>query len=135
MQFTFTTDGVTDQLTLAANAGSAGSVFIPVNGISLSVTDTAVDLLPGAVPVITEFLASNANSIDDDNGNSTDFIEIFNAGDTAVNLAGYSLTDDPDEPQKTARGSQFRWRQTHSPRRRYYQRSRDILPNSLAQTL
>ena len=100
VQFTFTTDGITDQLTLAANGASAGSVFIPVNGISLSVTDTAVDLLPGAVPVITEFLASNANSIDDDNGNSTDFIEIFNAGDTAVNLAGYSLTDDPNQPQR-----------------------------------
>ena len=100
VQFTFTTDGIANQLTLAANGSSSGNPFIPVNGISLSVTDTVVDLLPGAVPVITEFLASNANSIDDDNGNSTDFIEIFNAGDTAVNLAGYSLTDDPDEPQK-----------------------------------
>ena len=100
VQFTFTTDGIANQLTLAANGSSSGNPFIPVNGISLSVTDTVVDLLPGAVPVITEFLASNGNTIDDDNGNSTDFIEIFNAGDTAVNLAGYSLTDDPDEPQK-----------------------------------
>ena len=100
MQFTFTTDGTTDELTLAANASSAGSIFIPVNGISLSVTEPVADLLPGAVPVINEFAASNASLIDDDNGNSTDFIEIFNAGDTAVNLAGYSLTDDPDQPQK-----------------------------------
>jgi len=100
VQFTFTTDGITDQLTLAANQSSAGSLFIPVNGISLSVTEATIDLLPGAVPIITEFAASNANSIDDDNGNSTDFIEIFNAGDTAVNLAGYSLTDDPDQPQR-----------------------------------
>ena len=57
-------------------------------------------LLPGAFPVINEFSASNAGFIDDDNGNSTDWIEIFNAGEDALNLAGYSLTDDATNPAK-----------------------------------
>jgi len=88
VQFTFTTDGVTDQLTLAANASSSESAVFAVNGISLSITDSVMDLLPGAVPFVNEFSAANSNAIDDDNGNSTDFIEIFNAGDTQVNLNG-----------------------------------------------
>lgn len=48
-----------------------------------------------AEPIITEFMASNDDSLLDDNGNSTDWIELFNTGDQAVDLAGYSLTDDP----------------------------------------
>ena len=59
-----------------------------------------VVLLPGAVPLINEFSASNQSVIDDDNGNSTDWIEIFNAGQDSLDLAGYSLTDDPNDPTK-----------------------------------
>lgn len=52
-------------------------------------------LLLAAQPIVTEFLASNDDGLLDDNGNSTDWIEIFNAGDESVDLAGYTLTDDP----------------------------------------
>lgn len=48
-----------------------------------------------AQPIISEFVASNDGSLLDDNGNSSDWIELFNAGDLTVDLAGYSLTDDP----------------------------------------
>lgn len=44
--------------------------------------------------IISEFVASNNNSLLDEDGDSSDWIEIFNAGDTAVDLAGWSLTDD-----------------------------------------
>lgn len=47
-----------------------------------------------ANPVITEFMASNSSTLLDGNGVASDWIEIFNKGDQAVNLAGYSLTDD-----------------------------------------
>ena len=50
--------------------------------------------------MINEFSASNQSVIDDDNGNSTDWIEIFNAGQDSLDLAGYSLTDDPNDPTK-----------------------------------
>jgi hypothetical protein len=50
--------------------------------------------------VINEFLASNNSGLVDDNGNSTDWIEIYNTGNQAINLAGYTLTDDPSDPSK-----------------------------------
>ncbi|XAL99630.1 lamin tail domain-containing protein [Phycisphaeraceae bacterium D3-23] len=54
-------------------------------------------LLFTAVPIITEFLASNDTVLDDEDGNSSDWIEIYNAGDTALDLDGWHLTDDADE--------------------------------------
>ena len=56
-------------------------------------------LLAG-LPIITEFLASNSNGSVDDNGAQSDWIEIYNAGDASINLEGYSLTDDVDEPDR-----------------------------------
>ena len=102
VQFTFTTNGTTDVLNLSPGRSTvAGSTdFIPINGISLSVSESQIPLLPGAHPLVNEFSASNSNIIDDDNGNSSDWIEIYNAGDTAVNLAGYTLTDDAFETDK-----------------------------------
>ncbi len=51
---------------------------------------------------INEFLASNATTSPDINDFSAypDFIELFNAGTNAVNLAGYHLSDNPDQPFK-----------------------------------
>jgi hypothetical protein len=45
--------------------------------------------------MITEFLADNVTGIEDEDGNREDWIEIFNAGETPVNLAGWRLTDNP----------------------------------------
>ncbi|MBN2132757.1 MAG: lamin tail domain-containing protein, partial [Sedimentisphaerales bacterium] len=50
--------------------------------------------------VINEFMAANNTSIQDSLGDYDDWIEIYNAGETAVDLAGYYLTDDPSEPTK-----------------------------------
>lgn len=51
-------------------------------------------LLFSAVPVITEFLASNDSVFFDEDGDSSDWLEIFNAGDSALDLTGWYLTDD-----------------------------------------
>ena len=56
-------------------------------------------LLAG-LPIISEFLASNSDGIVDDNGDTSDWIEIYNAGDAAINLAGYTLTDDAGHPDR-----------------------------------
>ena len=72
---------------------------IQVNAIQLR-RIVPVVLVPGVFPVINEFSTSNNNILEDDNGNSTDWIEIFNAGQDSLNLAGYSLTDDPTDPTK-----------------------------------
>jgi len=50
--------------------------------------------------VISEFLASNDSVIQDDNGNFSDYIEIYNAGTSSGSLSGFSLTDDPTDISK-----------------------------------
>lgn len=56
--------------------------------------------LMAGMPIISEFLASNSNTLDDGNGNSSDWIEIFNAGTDAIDLAGWALTDDAGDLSK-----------------------------------
>ena len=45
---------------------------------------------------ITEFMANNRATIEDEDGDASDWIEIFNSGDTPVDLDGYFLTDAAD---------------------------------------
>lgn len=48
------------------------------------------------MPVINEFLAVNAGGLFDLNGNTSDWIEIYNAGDQSIDLDGWHLTDERD---------------------------------------
>ncbi|MGI8603049.1 MAG: lamin tail domain-containing protein [Verrucomicrobiales bacterium] len=68
---------------------------------TITVTNTGPSaLLP---VVINEFMADNAGPegfADPADGLFQDWIELFNPNTTAVNLAGYFLTDDLDEPTK-----------------------------------
>lgn len=50
--------------------------------------------------IISEFVARNQNGLTDDEGNATDWIELYNQSSQPVNLEGWSLTDDPDLPAK-----------------------------------
>jgi hypothetical protein len=56
--------------------------------------------LPIAQVIISEFLtaAENASGLKDEDGELQDWVELHNTGATAVNLTGWSLTDDPEEP-------------------------------------
>ncbi len=45
--------------------------------------------------VINEILASNTASIQDEDSSRQDWIELYNAGATPVNLLGFGLSDDP----------------------------------------
>ena len=49
---------------------------------------------------INEVLAVNSSALADPQGEFDDWIEIFNAGTTEIDLAGMYLTDDLDEPTK-----------------------------------
>ncbi len=53
-----------------------------------------------AAPYIAEFQADNADTITDEDGATSDWIEIYNPDTTAASLAGMALTDDPLLPQK-----------------------------------
>lgn len=50
--------------------------------------------------VINEFLASNTDGIQDEDGNSSDWIELHNAGSRPVALEGWTLSDDGSDPGK-----------------------------------
>lgn len=50
-----------------------------------------------AQPILSEFVASNDSTLNDGFGNDTDWIELFNAGDEAVDLQGYYLTDNASD--------------------------------------
>jgi hypothetical protein len=57
-------------------------------GVSASTPLLAQDGL-----VVTEILAANSNTIKDDAGESSDYVELYNGSPATVNLGGYYLTD------------------------------------------
>jgi len=56
-------------------------------------------LLAG-MPVITELMAVNGGTLDDEDRESSDWIEIHNPTSEAIELQGWHLTDEPDELTK-----------------------------------
>ena len=68
-----------------------------LTGLSLAEIDTTP---PAGGVVISEFMASNVGLLDDEDGDSPDWIEIYNGTDASVNLGGWRLTDMPDQPFK-----------------------------------
>jgi hypothetical protein len=76
---------------------AAASVFL--NSVRIS------DLAPAAVvdlgrPIISEFLAENSNGITDEDGDASDWIEIWNTTANAVDLSGWHLTDSATDHTK-----------------------------------
>ncbi|HUR45081.1 MAG TPA: CotH kinase family protein, partial [Candidatus Saccharimonadales bacterium] len=59
----------------------------------LIVFTTALQLLAQDSVRITEFMAENVTTLADEDGDFPDWLEISNSGGTAVNLAGWHLTD------------------------------------------
>jgi hypothetical protein len=53
-----------------------------------------------AQPVINEVMSSNSSTVMDEDGDFSDWIEIYNPDATDINLDGYGLSDDPAEPFK-----------------------------------
>ena len=54
----------------------------------------------GSGPIISEFLASNRDGLADGDGNTPDWIELYNDSAELVALEGWSLTDDEDNLTK-----------------------------------
>lgn len=46
---------------------------------------------------INELMSSNVGTVEDEDGDTPDWIEIFNYGNSAVNLGDYFLSDDAGE--------------------------------------
>ena len=56
--------------------------------------------LPANALVISEFMAANTITIADDDGDFSDWVELYNQSGGAVPLDGYYLTDEPAVPNK-----------------------------------
>ena len=54
---------------------------------------------------INEVMSSNGSTIADEDGDYSDWLELYNSGPTSFDLNGFSLTDDPDSLQKWRFGS------------------------------
>ena len=80
----------------ASGHGIADFAANPFAGGSWSYTLDPNFLLPSIR--INEFLAANVSGLVDENGETQDWIEIWNYGTSTVNLNGYALTDDPEDP-------------------------------------
>lgn len=50
--------------------------------------------------VINEFMSSNNNTLEDMDGDFSDWIEIYNDSDESINLLNYGISDDTDEIRK-----------------------------------
>ncbi|MGI9244390.1 MAG: CotH kinase family protein, partial [Verrucomicrobiales bacterium] len=74
------------QLEIASN-----DALVPTRIVNLSAR--VGDAIPDSGLRINEFMASNGSTIDDGDGNSSDWIEIFNAGPGSADLGGWHLTD------------------------------------------
>ncbi len=71
-------------------------------GLLLALLTVSVPVAQAATPdiLITEVQAANTRTVADDLGSYSDWIELHNPTDMPIALAGYTLTDDPDEPAK-----------------------------------
>jgi len=52
--------------------------------------------------VISEFMARNSGTLDDGDGSSSDWIELYNMRDSTVDLTGWFLSDDTNDLQRWA---------------------------------
>jgi len=50
--------------------------------------------------LINEVMASNASCLADEDGDSSDWIELYNSSEDPAELGGWALTDDPLDPRK-----------------------------------
>ena len=79
-----------DYTITASFLGKPDSIFL----LNIEVVE-----LPSTL-IISEFMASNDTTLNDGDGNSSDWIEIHNFGAAAVNLGGWHLTDRSDNLDK-----------------------------------
>jgi len=68
-------------------------------GASILLTLLLLVISSEAHPIISEFVASNEESLKDSSGRAPDWIEIFNPTDTPIDLEGYALSDNAGNPR------------------------------------
>lgn len=82
--------------------GQMNSILTAVNSFGSVEAEITVFGVTGAHAIISEFGASNSDVLDDEDGDSSDWIEIYNPSDSLLNLGGYFLTDNALELNRWA---------------------------------
>lgn len=75
------------------------SVFFYTSALALFVC-SSLSVNVQAQVFINEIVASNIQGLQDEDGDYPDWIELFNASDSTVNLSGYGISDDIEDPFK-----------------------------------
>jgi spore coat protein CotH len=84
----------------SANAARAAS-FSPARAENVTYSyRVALTTATNTPVVINEFMASNASTLADPQGEFDDWIELHNVTDAPVDLTGHYLTDEPTNPRK-----------------------------------
>lgn len=73
----------------ARTGGATEDVYID----DLSIITSPVTPIETGGPIISEFVADNAESYEDEESDKSDWIEIYNGQNSSVNLAGWTLTN------------------------------------------
>ena len=81
------------RVAFSARTGAAASQEIAIDNVSVITTPTTAVATGG--PVISEFVASNSGSYEDEDLATPDWIEIMNGSGAVAAMAGWSLTTDP----------------------------------------
>ncbi len=84
--------------TWTAEHGITGLNEVPARPAGWSALSTPT--LPGPQAAISEFLAQNTGGRADEDFDTPDWIEVHNSGTAVMNLAGWSLSDDPALPRR-----------------------------------
>jgi hypothetical protein len=104
-----TSSDISFDLELAAGSVSQGNMMVyeenPLSlrvehGISIRAVSGIFEMEQEPELFINEIMASNQGAFYDEYGNDGDWIEIYNAGDSDMDMAGLFLTDNLDEPGK-----------------------------------
>ncbi len=82
----------------SSNHGITDQAHLANPFVGRSWTYTFAPNAPPADIVISEFMASNRRTLRDEDGETSDWIEIHNLGSTAENLSGWFLTDKVKKP-------------------------------------
>ena len=81
------------QLTITSNDAADSTKVI-------NLTAQVGELVQNSGVRINEFMASNGQTLNDGDGNSSDWIELYNAGPGEVDLTGWHLTDNSGDHEK-----------------------------------
>ena len=89
-------EGAPDDFRIQIGGRTGGaSMDLDIDNVSLEV-EIAEPPAPIGL-VINEFVASNENSLEDEDLDNPDWIELYNGQDQDQNLSGYYLTNDPQQ--------------------------------------